>query len=57
LIAWLEQLVAGRTQVSVTQPPIQRHVYKGPDAEWLRLQDEVIRLAIEALAAPPPKRP
>ncbi len=56
LIAWLEQLVAGPTQVSVTQPPIQRQMYKGPDAELLRLQDEVIRLAIEALAAPPPKR-
>jgi hypothetical protein len=56
LIAWLEQLVAGPTQLSVAPPPARQQVYKGPDAELLRLQDDVIRLAIEALAAPPPKR-
>jgi hypothetical protein len=56
LIAWLEQLVAGPTQLSVAAPPARRQVYKGPDAELLRLQEEVIRLAIEALAAAPPKR-
>jgi hypothetical protein len=56
LIAWLEQLVAGSTQLSVAPPPARREVYTGPDAELLRLQDEVIRLAIEALAAAPPKR-
>jgi hypothetical protein len=56
LIAWLEQLVAGPTQLSVARPPVRRQVYRGPDAELLRLQDEVIRLAVEALAAPPQKR-
>jgi len=56
LIAWLEQLIAGPTQVSVAPPPVRRQVYRGPDAELLRLQDEVIRLAIDALAAAPSKR-
>jgi hypothetical protein len=56
LIGWLEQLVAGPTQLSVAPPPARRQVYRGPDAELLRLQDEVIRLAIDALAAAPPKR-
>jgi hypothetical protein len=42
--------------LSVAPPPARRQVYRGPDAELLRLQDEVIRLAIDALAAAPPKR-
>jgi len=39
-------------------PPTKKTVYRGADAELLRLQDEVIALALEALStAPPPKTP
>jgi len=37
-------------------PPARKTVYRGPDADLLRLQEEVIALAIEALGtAPAPK--
>jgi hypothetical protein len=44
-------------------PPERKTVYRGADAELLRLQDEIIALALEALgtapapkAAPPPQK-
>jgi hypothetical protein len=53
LVVWLGQLVGSNTQLTIATPPAIKQVYRGPDAELLRLQDEVIRLAIEALATPP----
>jgi hypothetical protein len=40
-------------------PPERRTEYRGADAELLRLQEEVLALAIEALgtAPPAPKQP
>ena len=47
----------GRAPVRVT-PPEKKTDYKGPDADLLRLQDDVLSLAIEALrTAPPPATP
>jgi hypothetical protein len=47
----------GRAPVRVT-PPEKKSDYKGPDADLLRLQDDVLSLAIEALrTAPPPATP
>src|SRR5262249_37875338 len=44
----------GRVAVRVT-PPEKKTDYRGPDADLLRLQDEVLSLAIDALrTAPPP---
>ncbi|HYB94696.1 MAG TPA: multiheme c-type cytochrome [Vicinamibacterales bacterium] len=46
-----------RTPVKLS-PPATKTPYRGPDAELLRLQEEVIALALEALGtAPPPKSP
>jgi len=43
--------------VAVT-PPQRKTVYRGPDADLLRLQEEVIALALEALGSKPaPKTP
>jgi hypothetical protein len=46
-----------RAVVHITPPPPVR--YQGPDAELLRLQDEVLALAIESLATAPaaPRKP
>jgi hypothetical protein len=39
-------------------PPQRKTVYRGPDADLLRLQEEVIALALEALGSKPaPKTP
>jgi hypothetical protein len=48
-------LVRGVTLPNPVTPAVQRTIYRGADADLLRLQDEVIALALEALAAPPPK--
>jgi hypothetical protein len=55
-IALLDALLrrGGRAPVRVT-PPEKKTDYKGPDADLLRLQDDVLSLAIDALrTAPPP---
>ena len=55
-IALIDALLrrGGRAPVRVT-PPEKKTDYKGPDADLLRLQDDVLSLAIEALrTAPPP---
>lgn len=55
-LALLDALLrrGGRAPVRVT-PPEKKPDYKGPDADLLRLQDDVLSLAIEALrTAPPP---
>jgi hypothetical protein len=36
-------------------PPQKQTLYRGADAELIRLQDEIISLALEALASPPAK--
>jgi hypothetical protein len=55
LDALLSRAVTTSTRVT---PPERKTVYRGADAELLRLQDEVIALALEALgtkpASPPP---
>ncbi len=43
----------GRAPVRVT-PPEKKAEYRGPDADLLRLQDDVLSLAIEALRTAPP---
>jgi hypothetical protein len=48
-------LVRGVTLPKPVTPAVQRTIYRGADADLLRLQDEVIALALEALATPPPK--
>jgi hypothetical protein len=59
LVALLANLLnAGSTTPTRVTPPEKKTVYRGADAELLRLQDEVIALALEALStAPPPKTP
>jgi hypothetical protein len=47
----------GRALLRVT-PPERKTDYRGPDADLLRLQDDVLSLAIEALrTAPAPAKP
>jgi hypothetical protein len=41
-----------RAVVRITPPPPT--TYKGPDAELLTLQEEVLALALESLATAPP---
>ena len=48
-------LVRGVTLPKPVTPAVQRTIYRGADADLLRLQDEVIALALDALATPPPK--
>ena len=58
-IALIDALLrrGGRAPVRVT-PPEKKADYKGPDADLLRLQDDVLSLAIEALrTAPAPAKP
>jgi hypothetical protein len=54
-IALIDNLLrrGGRAPVRVT-PPEKKSDYKGPDADLLRLQDDVLSLAIEALRTAPP---
>jgi len=54
-IALLDQLLRrnGRAPVRVV-PPERKMQYRGADADLLRLQEEVLALAIEALGTPPP---
>jgi Cytochrome c554 and c-prime len=54
LIALLDNLLDKdvRTPKPVA-PPTRKTVYRGADADLLRLQEEVIALALEALGAPP----
>jgi hypothetical protein len=54
LAALLQALLVrgARTPVRVT-PPERPTVYRGADAELLRLQEEVIALALEALGTAP----
>jgi hypothetical protein len=64
LIGILDALLSRAVTVSTrVTPPERKTVYRGADAELLRLQDEVIALALEALGnkpavapAPPPKQ-
>lgn len=63
LIGILDALLSRAVTVSTrVTPPERKTVYRGADAELLRLQDEVIALALEALSnkpaapAPPPKQ-
>ena len=55
--ALLDRLLgSGVTTPNRVTPPARKTVYRGPDADLLRLQEEVIALAIEALGtAPAPK--
>ena len=54
VIAMLDSLLRrdARSVVRIAPPP-PAAAYNGPDAELLRLQDEVLALAIESLATPP----
>jgi len=53
LVVLLAGLLASGTQHAVPRPAPRQVTYLGADAELMRLQDEVIRLAVEALAFPP----
>jgi hypothetical protein len=48
-------LVRGVVLPKPVTPPQKQTLYRGADAELIRLQDEIISLALEALASPPPK--
>jgi hypothetical protein len=52
----LDRLLAGGVTIPkpVTPPP-STTTYRGADAELIRLQDEIIALALDALASPPAK--
>jgi hypothetical protein len=54
-IALLDSLLrrGGRMPIRVT-PPEKKTEYRGPDADLLRLQEDVLSLAIEALKTAPP---
>jgi Cytochrome c554 and c-prime len=58
LVALLDNLLdkGVRTPKPVV-PPTRKTVYRGADADLLRLQEEVIALALEALGAPPAAKP
>ena len=53
LIMLLDSLLRRDARAAVRVAPPPPPAYRGPDAELLRLQDEVLSLAIESLAAPP----
>ena len=59
IAALLDRLLgSGAKAPSPVTPPQRKTVYRGPDADLLRLQEEVIALALEALGtAPAPKTP
>lgn len=48
-------LVRGVVLPKPVTPPQKQTLYRGADAELIRLQEEIISLALEALASPPPK--
>jgi hypothetical protein len=57
LVALLANLLnAGTTTPTRVTPPARKTAYRGADAELLRLQDEVIALALEALSTAPPSK-
>jgi hypothetical protein len=49
-------LVRGVVLPKPVTPPTKQTLYRGADAELIRLQDEIISLALEALASPPKPR-
>ncbi len=53
LVALVDSLLRRDARTPVRLSPPAPSAYHGPDAELLRLQDEVLSLAIESLAAPP----
>jgi hypothetical protein len=55
-IALLDALLRrdARTPIRVT-PPEPKTTYRGADADLLRLQEEVLKLALEALGTAPKK--
>jgi hypothetical protein len=59
LVGILDSLLSrGVTTPTRVVPPERKTTYRGADAELLRLQDEIIALALEALgSAPAPKAP
>jgi hypothetical protein len=59
IAALLDRLLgAGVSAPTPVTPPDRKTVYRGPDADLLRLQEEVIALALEALGSKPaPKTP
>lgn len=59
LVGILDSLLSrGVTTPTRVTPPERKTTYRGADAELLRLQDEIIALAVEALGtAPAPKAP
>ena len=57
VIALLDSLLRRDARAVVRIPPPPPSTYTGPDAELLKLQDEVLSLALESLAtAPPPAK-
>jgi hypothetical protein len=50
----LEKLLRAGARVPALPAAAKPDEFKGPDAELLRLQDEVLALAIEALRRPKP---
>ena len=53
-IAALEKLLRAGARAPDLPAPSKPAEFKGPDAELLRLQDEVLALALEALRRPKP---
>ena len=54
IAALLDRLLgAGVSAPTPVTPPERKTVYRGPDADLLRLQEEVIALALEALGSKP----
>jgi hypothetical protein len=52
-VTLLEKLLRAGKRTPNANPPANPSEYSGPDGELLRLQDEVIALALEALRRPP----
>ena len=50
----LEQLLRAGARTPTAPAPTRPVEFKGPDGELLRLQDEVLALALEALRRPTP---
>jgi hypothetical protein len=58
IVALLDRLLgAGVSAPTPVTPPDRKTVYRGPDADLLRLQEEVIALALEALGTTPAPKP
>jgi hypothetical protein len=57
IAALLDDLLTKGTRVPVpVTPPPPKTTYRGTDTDLLRLQDEIISLALEALRSPPPPK-